>query len=362
MAIPQRLAGPDALRGFALWGICVVNLPLIARSWQSYALPITDPVARAGLFINSWFFEAKFFGLFSFLFGFGIYLMLTHAQFRFVLRRLVGLFILGLVHAILIFPGDILASYALLGLIFLFLRNLRTRTLLVIASVFFLFSLGTFFVLGLASGSELHIPATNYLSDFNIAIASNATVYPITIGYVVLFNWPLAFAMFCVGYVAGRENFFASLAKIRYPRLILLLGLAGSLPYAWGAAYKQKHAMVWVMPLMALSSPLLSLSYARIILGAATRGTSFVTVGLVAAGKMSLTNYLMQSVLAGTLFHGYGFALYNQISYAGLLAIATGIFVFQVSFSVTWLRFFPLGPAEWLLRLFSHGEFAARRR
>lgn len=362
MSKPQRLTGPDALRGFALWGICVVNLPLIARSWQSYAQPISDDVARTGFFVNSWFFEAKFFGLFSFLFGFGIYLMLTHSRFRYVLRRLIGLFVLGLLHAILLFPGDILASYAVLGLIFLFLRNLGTSKLLVIAIVSFLLSIGTFFVLGHASGADMHIPATNYLGNFQTAIASNAIVYPITIGYVMLFNWPLAFAMFCLGYVAARHDLLASLAKLRYSWLTLTLGLAGSLPYAWAAAYKLKHAMVWVMPLMAFTSPLLSLSYARYVMLAAEGSKSLIITGLVAAGKMSLSNYLLQSLLAGVIFHGYGLAFYDRLSYAGLLAVSTGIFVFQVLFSLGWLKLFPLGPAEWLLRFFSHADFTARRR
>src|SRR5688572_27767150 len=126
----ERIAGPDELRGFALFGICVVNLPLLARSWESFLLPPQGEIAQAGVFFNAWLFEAKFFGLFSFLFGLGIFLILQSGGLRVMLRRLLGLFVMGVIHAVLLFPGDILSSYAVLGTLFLLLRNKSTRSIL----------------------------------------------------------------------------------------------------------------------------------------------------------------------------------------------------------------------------------------
>ena len=114
-AAPKRIEGLDALRGFALWGICVVNLPLIARSWDSYRQMPETAMARAALFANSLLFEAKFFTLFSFLFGIGIAVLQHREGTAFLVRRFLGLILLGFVHAVLLFPGGIFLSLAPIG-------------------------------------------------------------------------------------------------------------------------------------------------------------------------------------------------------------------------------------------------------
>jgi uncharacterized protein len=347
-----RIPGPDALRGFALFGICVVNLPLIARSWESYYQPITDPVARAGLFINSLLFEAKFFGLFSFLFGLGIYLILQHSSVAVMLRRLCGLFVFGLIHACLFYPGDILVSYALLGCLFLLVRGAKTRTLLILTGLGFALSALTYTALGFLGQNPPPLPKVDYLSSFNAVVESNIKIFPLALEYVLLFNWPTAFAAFCLGYLAGRSGYLSRIRITWATAVFFLIGVLGSLPYAMAVAYQKKDMMPQAMLLMAVTAPILSLAYAQLIFSLARSGNRVADL-LAAPGRMSLTSYVAQSVIAGLIFHGYGLGYYNYLSYGGLLWVSAGIFVSNILFSTLWLRIFESGPAEWLLKSFS---------
>lgn len=351
---PDRIQGLDALRGFALWGICVVNLPLIARSLESYRQMPETSTARAALFVNSLLFEAKFFTLFSFLFGVGIAVLQNREGTAFLLRRFLGLMILGAAHAILLFPGDILLSYGLLGLVFLPLSRMHHRAILVTAIFCLAISAMTYTLLGAMSQANTPLPQTDYSHGYSTALLSNLKVYPLSLIYVMLFNWPGALAMICLGYMAERKGWFKHMRLTPASALYLLAGIGGSALYANAATWQWKQAMPFAMLLMAVSAPILSLFYSQAILTLAGKGHGLVTRALTAAGRLSLTNYVLQSLFAGVVFHGYGFGLYNKISYDGLLIAATAIYLTTMCFSILWLRTFSTGPLEWLLRSISH--------
>lgn len=361
-AAPKRIEGLDALRGFALWGICVVNLPLIARSWDSYRQMPETAVARAALFTNSLLFEAKFFTLFSFLFGIGIAVLQHREGTAFLVRRFFGLILLGFVHAVLLFPGDILLSYGLLGLVFLPLSKMHTRALWVTAITGLVISGMTYTFLGVMSQANTALPATNYTSSYALAVWSNLNVYPVSLGYVMLFNWPGALAMICLGYLAERRHWLANIRLSAFSSLFALAGIAGSLLYATAATWQLKVYLPVAMLAMALSAPLLSLFYAQVILSAAAKGMVWLKAPLSAAGRLSLTNYVLQSLLAGVVFHGYGFGFYNKLSYDGLFLVATAIYLTGIGFSLLWLRRFSTGPLEWFLRSLSHWQNMPLRR
>ena len=359
----QRIRSLDALRGFALLGICIVNLPLFARNWESFYLPPQDNLARVGILINSGFFDGKFFPVFSFLFGAGMFFLLRDNRLAVVIRRLLALAVLGVAHGLLLFTGDILVSYALLGFLFLTLRQRSTRTLILIAGLCLLLSGAAYITLGLASQTPPAIPQTNYLGGYADVMRSNVHTYPLSLVFVALYNVPAAFAMFCLGYLSLREGWFQKLRAGRITPLLLTVGLAGNLFYAATVAFHQKQLMPFSMLALAWTAPLLSAAYVQLFLTWVHSGAAaFLVRWLAAAGEMSLTNYLMQSLLAGILFHGYGFALYNRYSMGGLLFFSLAIFTAQLFFSNLWLRYFHSGPAEWLLRGFARLRFTALRR
>jgi uncharacterized protein len=353
----ERLTGPDELRGFALLGIAIVNLPLIARSWESFYQPPKDVWAQLGIFLNSVFFDGKIFPIFSFLFGIGLFLIGERSATRVLLRRSAGLLLLGVAHAILLFPGDILASYALLTLVFLGLRGRTTRTLLITAAFCMALTAVGYFVMGRMSEAIPDIPKTNYLGTYAEAIHSNLRVYPLSLGFVALFNVSTALAMFCLGYVTMRENLLTRIRAGKSTLFLLLVGLGASAFYATATALHLKHLMAWAMVALALTAPLLSAAYVQCILSTAQtrRGTKLLGIFRY-AGQMSLTNYLLQSLLAGFLFHGYGLGLYNRISPLGLLGVSVLIFIFEALLSKLWLRYFATGPAEWVLRAFARWQ------
>lgn len=350
-----RIRGLDELRGFALLGISIVNLPLLARSWESFYQPPQSIAAQWGIFFNSGFFDGKIFPIFAFLFGISLFLIGETAGTRVLVRRLFFLLLIGIAHGILLFPGDILVSYALLGFIFLFLRHRSDRTLFVVAVVCILAAAVAYFVMGRMAEVVPEIPRTNYLGAYTTAVRSNLAVYPLSLGFVGLFNVPTALAMFCLGYVSFRSGAFAGLRFTGKTFFFLIPGLAGSLYYGAATALHQKHLMAWAMVALAVCAPLLSAAYVQIFLSVVRSGRVAWLVQMFAVtGRMSLTNYLLQSVIAGLLFHGYGLALYGRISPAGLIGVSAGIFIFEVLFSAAWLKFFQCGPAEWVLRSFSH--------
>ncbi len=357
------MPGIDVLRGFALWGICIVNLPLIARSWESYRQIPETGSARAALFINSLFFEAKFFTLFSFLYGIGLHILHKREDAGFLLRRFLGLILLGFLHAVFFFPGDILLSYGLLGLFFLPMRRMHNRALAVSAAFLLLMSGATYAFLGFMGQANPQFPVTHYTGGFGAVVMSNLHLYPISLGYVMLFNWPGALAMICLGYLAARSNWISRIRLTPVSTLIVLTGVGGSMLYATVAVWQLKQYLPMAMLLMALTAPALSLFYAQSIFSLnASQRLKRALHPLAAAGRMSLTNYVLQSVLAGTLFYGYGFGLYNRLSYDGLFLVATGIFLSGITLSLIWLKYFQTGPLEWLLRSLSHLEVMQLRR
>lgn len=357
-----RLKAIDALRGFALLGICIVNLPLLARSWDSYQRIPETSFARAAFFANSLLFEAKFFTLFSFLYGIGIYILVKREGSVFLLRRFFALILAGALHAILLFPGDILLSYGILGFLFLPLSRMHTRALLVTAVSCLIVSGATYAFLGILSQHNYAAPPTNY-ATYGAVVTSNLNVYPYALGYTMLFNWPGALAMICLGFVAARENWLSKLRLNRFSALMFAAGIAGNLLYANAAVYQLREYMPVAMLAMAYTAPLLSLTYAEAIFSLSEWAWARrLVTAFSAAGRLSLTNYVLQSLIAGIIFHGYGVGLYNKVSQGGLIFVSLGIFVLQLALSDLWLRRFDTGPLECLLRSFSHLTLMPLRR
>ena len=360
---PRRSGFADALRGFALVGICVVNLPWLASS---------PPGERSGLddaarLLVALLFEGKFFVLFSLLFGFGFQRQLARAgggAAGSYARRLAGLFALGALHAVLLFVGDILATYALLGALLWAVRRLPDARLLALAGLCALVAAAAFALLAwvytgdhdaAAVAADEAAARRAYLGSFAEALARRLQDLPGAAVTVLLFNWPLAFGAFCLGLVAGRRGLLddpARLAGVLPPVRWLVAGaLVGNLAAA--AAYRLPGG--WVVAayaLLALGAPCLAALYALALARAwgIPRARAWMEAWLVPGGRMSLSNYLGQSVAANLLLAGWGFGLYGSLGAAALLALALAIAGTGLALSSVWLRRFRAGPAERMLR------------
>ena len=368
----QRFKEPDVVRGLALFGICVVNVPFMALPFQQ-VIERQSGFDGAVQFIVEWLFQGKFFLLFSFLFGWGFALQIKsktaggNPRNRYF-RRLAGLFVIGILHATLVFFGDILVLYAILGVPLFFVSKFSPRQLVKVALSFLMVAFIFLFILGivlsdLATSNDLVDNSDGYLGSFLDTVRARLQDLPSTFSFNLVFNGPLAFSAFCVGSAAARCNFFepgnSYYQAIRSRIWILLpLGLVGNLLFASGFGGIISDPILGSLAFASISffGPCLSTVY--LVAAIEFSRNQRFKKGTTAAGRMSLTCYVLEGILAGLVFNGYGFGLYGNFGAAACFAIATGIFLSTHLFADLYLRRYAMGPLEQVLRRVTHGKHA----
>ncbi|WP_238009034.1 DUF418 domain-containing protein [Dactylosporangium sp. AC04546] len=380
--LTRRLLDVDALRGFALFGILIVNIWYFASGYAFHRVP--DPAYGAPLdhgvhAVVAFVFEMKFYLLFSFLFGYSFTLQIDAADragaaFRpRFLRRVAGLFALGALHAVLLFHGDILTTYAVLGLILLALHRIRPRTALIVAGALVGLVVLFFAAMAFAAVPSVDEPAALANGAATTAalggapadvIAEHLRSLPTAIGGTVVLQAPVALAMFLVGLAVGRRRLLADPPAHRRGLLLIQaigypLGLAGAAAVvALGGISTMAGLAV-----STLTSPLLAAAYAASMLSVfQTSAGRRLATALAPAGRMALTNYLMQSLVLALIFTGLGFGLIGEVPPLAVAAIAVAVFVVQLVASAAWLRSHRYGPVEWLLRALTIWSRPAWRR
>lgn len=389
----ERIQTIDILRGFALLGILLVNMVLFNNSVFTAILTeleITNPVDRLAFWFIEFFGEGKFYSLFAFLFGLGFALIHQRVEAKglkfgpIYIRRMLALLAFGLIHAYFIWIGDILFLYSLLGFVLLiFFRKAKPKTLVVWAVICLLLpllfnaaiagllalggmdpeaaamidqqfaeqarlyaSLGAQADQAYASGTFAEITRQR-ASDMNFMFGAIPFM-----GFNVL-------AMMLLGVWAGRRGFFNDIPANRplFRKWLvwgLVIGLTGNLVYVIAGEYSNR-AVPDLINLIAVAgqtfgAPALALFYlSGLTLLAEHPLWKQRLAPMAAAGRMAITNYLMQSVLCTTLFYGYGFGLYGSGLALGIL-VTIFIYALELIWSPWWLARFRFGPVEWLWR------------
>ena len=385
-AVPrERLEILDAVRGAAVLGILFVNI----ESLSGYGF--ATPEARASAAWSRWndaaalfiaiFIEGKFYALFSLLFGVGFAVFIERAAarggdaVRLFKRRLAGLLLIGLIHTLLIWYGDILLTYAVLGFgLIPFLRK-DDRTLLRTAAILFvlpavLYALGA---LALAfvdpGGIERGGPLPPVLAQAADHFAHGS--YPEVVAGNVVFTvanllrriglmfFPRVFGMFLVGFYIGRSGMLRDMQAHRpLLRRLVVVGAVAGLPLAVvGAVLPDRLPPAAALLVDGISKsaaiPALTFGYAAafcLIFGR----SRLLRRSFAAPGRMALSNYLMHSLVGIAVFYGLGFGWYGKLSLASVLVFAVALFGLQIAISVAWLRIAAFGPAEWLWRMFTY--------
>ncbi|WP_219469257.1 DUF418 domain-containing protein [Nonomuraea rhizosphaerae] len=383
----SRIASVDALRGLSLLGILVVNIAFLASGYRMAGLaePAFDsPLDWAVRWTVTLVAENKFYLLFSFLFGYSFTLQVGAAARRgrafrpMFLRRLAGLLLLGLAHAVLLFPGDILTTYAVVGLALLALRGISPRTAVILAvAVTSLLALG-FALLALmaamgmdAAGTISHGAAEAVRSDVALRgsglqiIDEHLHKLSLILVLRVLFQGPAVLAACLVGLAVGKLGVLrdpsahtATLRRIQWAGFTL--GLSGAAVYtmsAWNGGVNKFFGEAVDL----VTAPLLAAAYAATFLRLLPYAPR-IGRALAAPGRMALSNYLAQSLLCAVIFTGYGLALVDRVSPPLEVLIAVAVFAAQVFFSRWWLRSHRYGPVEWLLRAVTYWKRPARHR
>ncbi|WP_433270162.1 DUF418 domain-containing protein [Micromonospora vinacea] len=366
-----RITVVDALRGSALLLILLVNIAFFSSGYDFHL--VDDPTrGTLDLLVSGaveLLFAMKAYLLFAFLFGYSFTLQLDSAARRGAafrpafLRRLTGLFVLGVLHAVLLFHGDILTTYALLGLLLLAVRRIQPRTALIAAAsiiggiavvVGIAAVLGATLVADEAAAVDAGARSTLALGGgLGDVVPEHLRSMPAMIGGLAV-QGPLAFAAFLVGLAAGKHRLLAAVPahedllrrceKVGYP-----VGLAGAVVFAVGGSTANLTGLM----VSIVTAPFLAAAYAATLLRLFTRRPRVAEV-FAPAGRMALTNYLAQSLVCVLVFTGVGWGLVGRTSPAQTLLIALVIFAVQLVASAWWLRRFRYGPVEWALRAWTH--------
>jgi len=323
----KRIDTLDYLRGFALLGIILVNIP--ALMWIAPPQFASDITYSRFLTL---FIEGKFFIIFSFLFGIGFYLFLSRAMARnekaytLFSRRLLILLVMGLIH-FYFQPGEALTVYAIFGLLALPFYKVRKEFNLLIGLV--LLALTAYFGIKIAMPFPLillGLAAGQYHLFENIPIHRKK----ITLLTIVMFCVSIGSWLYQWQYVPDANVNIDHLSKTQLEEHITNIEQFGLIGLQF--------------------SPFVSLFYmGTIILCLQNSRFQRLLSPLKAYGRMALTNYLGQTALI--LIIGHSFQLIGQLRFIESLWICLGIYVFQLLCSKLWLSYFRFGPLEWLWRM-----------
>lgn len=376
---PQRYREVDALRGFALFGVLLVNL----YSFGADSLAWDEPLNRAFWQIKHVFFESKFWGLFSLIFGISFWLQIRSGlrPWR-LLRRYGALLLLGCCHALL-FEGDILMLYAEFGVLLLLMHKSSTRVLVVIATALLLvfpFAHYSTPERGFSDSASTVAEARQWLEeDREDGLYSTGSIDEIIAEHASYlpeipwqdYQWPdsgwAVLALFLLGFCFAREDGLHRFTQ-RPERVfnagvwLFLLGLSamaieGWMTQALGYRLFGDTASGGVTQLIGdlaflFGTLLLTAAWFCLMHSLATRFSEWWLVrALETVGRMSLTTYLSQTLIFTTLFYGYGLGWAYWLGPTAVTGLAVAIFALQMLLAKVWFNYFVVGPVEWLWRL-----------
>lgn len=370
-----RIDSLDALRGFAIFGILLINIQVFsgwgfvasetrqALAWSEWDEPIAtwlDILVRA-----------KFYSLFSLLFGYSFMMLaerVQHGPVRYHLKRMLGLLVIGTAHSLLFSPWDILMLYGVVGLFLGAFLNVRAPVLAALgvallvvtgAALWFAPQLG---IADLGSSLSLQLLQENVpaLSEGGYPEVVEANAYlsvSVFLDRIEHLRPLRVMAMFLFGAAAARLHLAER--DSGHKRLLVVVAL-------FGLVVGTVLAMVEVRltgdsqtsELLALvgevgAPPLLAMGYGAILLlwwRGRGRLTGAVRSALAPTGRMALTNYILQSAVSICVFYGMWGDRFASLSLASLMLYSAVFFVAQMVFSAVWLRIFAQGPLEWLWR------------
>jgi len=390
----QRIEILDILRGFALLGIIFNNMQYLS----GYAFTPFDTLKQI---INFQFNEhvyhfldiiitAKFYTLFSFLFATGFYIQLSKhtedsADFLTIYRRrLFILLIIGAVHSLIWF-GDILFSYALIGFILMLFRNVKSKNLLPWTICILLFPyiidlvLMPFFhtsaTISLHNSTPLvHVSYPDMTAETVINIYQNGSVADIFLlnfhnlvwkylGYFPSGQYFTLVGIFLLGFYLASTSFFTEKSK---PILLLMISLIIGLLATFSARMLGGSLYHWpptvantLFKFLLLTGQIfMCIAYITIIYRIVqTSIGKRILQYLIPMGRMALSNYLFQTIMMIVIFYNFGFNLFGKISLVQTSGIAILILVMQIICSNIWLRHFRFGPFEWLWRSLTYRKW-----
>lgn len=377
----NRIASIDILRGVSLLGILLVNIIAFyvpmphVYDLEQWFTSVKDTILYQYIEI---YVQSSFYPLFSILFGYGVAMQYKKATalqkpfYPFITKRMIVLFIIGILHAVLIWWGDILATYAFCGLFLIMFIRLNPKWLLSIATfingIFHLFFLGLYYLMGIlneevqevavdisriqnsiaAYGAGSWVDAfkqrlidLSVQMDFSMWMMSLFTILPYMLVGAALSKWSI------IEKAKEKWKVLLVIAIIFVP-----LGLfIKNAPILYTRTYLLDYAQVYI------GGPILALGYiAIIVLLCLLPNVANVMSPFAKMGRLSLTMYLMQSIILSVLFYRWGFGLYGKVDVELGIYIAFAIYIGQIILAELWLLKFSQGPVEMLMKKIVYGK------
>ena len=377
----ERITSLDALRGFALLGILLINVWVFSMPEAT----LTTPTAYGDFtganywawFVGHVFAQNKFITLFSALFGAGILLFTESKErkgqpaVRLHYRRTAVLIAIGLLHAYLLWYGDILVAYGVSAAVLILARDLEARQLAGLGVAFLSMYAGLLlfaaFTLGgsallwepaeAAIRQELATYRGGWIGQLDHRVP---TAFRRQIGIFENF-WQIGGTML-LGMALYRWDVLTGERSTRLYRRLVGLGVVGVAIVVAGVAYIEANdwsadAGIFWLQFNYVGSFLMAGGYVGLVmLYARRRPDGPVTRAFAAVGRTAFTNYLLQTVIATTIFYGHGLGLFGYVTRVEQYGIVVAIWAIQVPLSVIWLRYFRFGPVEWVWRTLTYGE------
>jgi uncharacterized protein len=391
----ERILSLDVLRGFAVLGILVMNIQSFSQIFAAYSNPTTfgGDIQGAGYWIwlvSHLLADEKMMAIFCMLYGAGIVLLTSRIEARGVrplsvfLRRSFWLLVFGLMHAYLLWSGDILVSYAICGLLMYPFRKMRPARLLVIGLATLAIGSGLYLLAGWSmqywsaaqisdferglwqpSASDIAAQIAGYRGPWmaQLPVRAQESLLTETAGLVYFVLWRagglmlIGMALYKLGLLTGKLS-----ARV-YGQLAVAGALFGFPLIAYGAHRNfQEHwgvrysfftgsqfnywgslgiSLFWICLLM------IATKSAR-LLGAIN--------SLAMAGRMAFSNYILETVLCTFLFYGSGLGWFARVDRVQEVEVVLSVWIAILAFSRIWMRRFRFGPLEWLWRSLTYGQ------
>lgn len=395
----ERISSLDALRGFSLLGILLLNIVSFGLPFAAYMNPSVAGGAT-GPDLNIWlvamtFWDGKMRCLFSMLFGAGAVILLGRAERRgagieaadIYYRRTIWLIVFGLLHAHLIWYGDILYAYGVIGLLLFPLRNLSAKALLVTGLVI----VAIHSVQGIGAGvgiAELQEKATVQKDEKAIKewqqleemfappqskiqeetknhhggwvdnlMQRSPTAAMFQTSMFFQFAFLDVLGMLILGMGLYKAGVFDASRSMSFYGAMAAGGLAIGAPLNYWAASKWVESQfaipaffTYIGSTADIGRFAVALGYTGIVMMLCKAGVRFLTAPLAAVGRMALTNYLLTSILMTMYFDGWGGGRFGTLSRHQLYYVVLGMWAINLILSPIWLRYFQFGPAEWAWR------------
>jgi uncharacterized protein len=387
----ERIISLDLLRGVAVLGILIMNI-------QSFSMPSAayiNPTAYGDLSgLNKWVWiishllaSGKFMGLFSILFGAGVLLFTSRADLKGLnsavlhYRRMAWLLIFGLMHAYLLWMGDILVSYSLCGMLVFLFRKKRPQVLLRIAFVFFVVPLllDSLFAFSMSywpeesvrstmeswspgieiiqhqleiyrstwlTQMELRIPQAIFMQTGLFFMGTFWRVMALMLLGMALFKWEV---LSC-----GRSfRFYTKMAVIGLIVGYLLSGTGVFLNFTY--QWTMEFSLFLGAQFNYVGSVAVALGYIGVVM-LISKSTSYTVLNeaFSAVGRMAFTNYILMTLIGTLIFYGHGLGLYGSVERKFQIVLVLAIWILILIISPLWLRHFRFGPLERLWRALTY--------